>query len=434
MKLRKIMLLGAVALGLTGLGLATGPTTVNAASSSANSTRTAISIDGQFSDWAGVPLTSGYSGSTALVDNGRYLNVYVKMKSGQGDVPAHGDYAFSIDGKTIHAWLSNTKVASGKTQAVTVTGGDYPDGTQYGIVGNGYVMNDGKNNYGEFRINLKSYGLNGTVVGKQASVTNPNIGNTATTTITNMGNHGGGSSSTATSSSTTSSVSSSSASNSSTTSSSTSAAGVISGKADSSSKATTTTSANANNDNDNLNIVIDGKFNDWKNVTLTEGYDGYTAMVSDGNYVYVYVKMKYGQVPGYGDYNFDISGKKVYVWSDNIPSSQNEGDVKAVSFTGGDYNEGHQYGDVGTGYVAQSGGHSIAEFKVDISKFGVSSMTGQTITMYNPNIGNEKVTVAGGSTGPILISGIGVVIVGFGYYKLRKAGLLTRKGRRTSGK
>lgn len=99
MKLRKIMLLGAVALGLTGLGLATGPTTVNAASSSANSTRTAISIDGQFSDWAGVPLTSGYNGSTALVDNGCYLNVYVKMQSGHGNVPAHGDYIFKIDGK-----------------------------------------------------------------------------------------------------------------------------------------------------------------------------------------------------------------------------------------------------------------------------------------------------------------------------------------------
>ena len=47
-------------------------------------------------------------------------------------------------------------------------------------------------------------------------------------------------------------------------------------------------------------------------------------------------------------------------------------------------------------------------------------MTGQTITMYNPNIGNEKVTVAGGSTGPYLISGVGVVIVAWGYFKFRK--------------
>jgi len=157
-------------------------------------------------------------------------------------------------------------------------------------------------------------------------------------------------------------------------------------------------------------------------------------MVSDGDYVYIYVKMKYGQVPGYGDYNFDIGGKKVYVWSDNIPSSQSDGDVKAVTFTGGDYNEGHQYGTVGTGYVAQDGSHSIAEFKVDLSKFKISNMTGQTITMYNPNIGNEKVTVAGGSTGPYIISGIGVVIAGLGYWRFRKAGKLKREKEQTTGK
>jgi len=51
----------------------------------------------------------------------------------------------------------------------------------------------------------------------------------------------------------------------------TSSTGVVDGKADSSSKDTTTTDTNASNDNDNLNIKIDGKFLDWKHVTLTEG-------------------------------------------------------------------------------------------------------------------------------------------------------------------
>lgn len=63
-------------------------------------------------------------------------------------------------------------------------------------------------------------------------------------------------------------------------------------------------------------------------MTLTEGYNGYMAMVSDGKYVYVYVKMKYGQVPGYGDYNFDIGGQKYYVWSNEMPSSQSDGRSK----------------------------------------------------------------------------------------------------------
>ena len=58
--------------------------------------------------------------------------------------------------------------------------------------------------------------------------------------------------------------------------------GVITDKSTVSSKASSTTDNNAANDNDNLNIKIDGNFNDWKNVTLTEGYNGYMAMVSDG--------------------------------------------------------------------------------------------------------------------------------------------------------
>jgi len=424
MRLRKIMLLGAVVLGLTGLGSISGSTTATAASSNANSTSSAITIDGQFSDWSGAKLTEGYNGYTALMDNGRYVATYVKMKN--GNIPMTGDYNFEIDGKTYYVWLSDTAVGSGKTKAVTVKAGKYNEGDQYGEVGTGYVANDGKHNYAEFTINLKALGLNGTTVGSNVAMKNPNIGNDAATTkVTSMGNkhgHHDTTSSAASSSSTSSAASSNKA------------AGVVSDKADSNSKASTTKDPNANNTNDNLNIVIDGKFKDWEHVTLTEGYNGYTAMVSDGDYVYVYVKMKYGQVPGYGDYNFDIGGKKIYVWSDNIPSSQNNGDVKAVSFTGGDYNEGHQYGTVGTGYVAQDGSHSIAEFKVNLGKLKVSSMTGQTITMYNPNIGNEKVTVAGGSTGPWLISGVGVVIVGFGYWRLRKRGLLKRPSDHISGK
>jgi len=61
-------------------------------------------------------------------------------------------------------------------------------------------------------------------------------------------------------------------------------------------------------------------------------------------------------------------------------------------------------------------------------------MTGQTITMYNPNIGDKKVTVAGGSTGPYVIAGIGVLIAGFGYWRLRKSGKLKRRQNDAAGK
>jgi len=156
--------------------------------------------------------------------------------------------------------------------------------------------------------------------------------------------------------------------------------------------------------------------------------------VSDGDYVYVYVKMKYGMVPGYGDYNFDVGGQKYYVWSKNIPSSIGDNETKAVDFIGGKWNEGSQYGTVGNGYVAKDGQHNIAEFKVDLKKFNLSTMTGQTITMYNPNIGNEKVTVAGGSTGPLVISGVGVIVAGLGYFKFRKSNSMKREQVRTHNK
>ncbi|MEN2368810.1 Firmicu-CTERM sorting domain-containing protein [Levilactobacillus brevis] len=406
MKLQKIILAGAVALGLAGTAIVTEPTLAAAASSS-------VTIDGNFSDWQDANLTEGYNGDTALASSGKYVEVYVKMKN--GPVPGYGDYNFTIDGQRYYIWSDNvpSNVSKGETKKVTFTGGKTNEGTQYGTVGTGYVSNDGTHNLAEFRVDLTALGLTKAANGKSVTMANPNIGSdSASTTVDDLTN----------------AATSDSASSSSET-------GVIAGKEDQSSKATTTTDGNANNDNDNLNIVIDGKFADWKHVTLTEGYNGYTAMVSDGNYVYVYVKMKYGLVPGYGDYNFDIGGQKYYVWSKEMPTSPvSAGDAKVVSFTGGKWNEGGQYGTVGDGYVSSEDGHNIAEFKVDLRKFNLSTMTGQTITMYNPNIGNEKVTVAGGSTGPYVIAGIGVVIAGLGYWRLRKSGRLGRSKTSTSGK
>lgn len=82
-------------------------------------------------------------------------------------------------------------------------------------------------------------------------------------------------------------------------------------------------------------VTIDGKMSDWDSANLIEGYNGYTALASQGKYVDVYVKMKNGQVPGYGDYNFKIDGKTYYVWSSNIPSSVSSGSVKSFTLTGG---------------------------------------------------------------------------------------------------
>lgn len=402
MKLWKLMMTGVVALGLAGAATVSAtPVTAHASDN--------ITIDGKFSDWKGADLTIGYSGALAAESNGQYLDVYIRMQNGA--VPGYGDYHIKVDVKTFHVWTGDDlSVNKGETKSFNLTGGANDNGHEYGTVGSGYVGVEGAHQSGEFRIDLSKFGLTDSANGKKVTISNPSIAaDGATTTIDDISdaNQSG-------------------------------ASGVIDGKADSSSKATTTTDTNASNDNDNLNITIDGKFADWKGVTLTGGYNGYTAMVSDGDKVYVYVRMikGNGQVPGYGDYNFDFNGKKIYIWSKDMPSSTvSSGSAKAVTFTGGDWNEGNQYGTVGNGYVSSnSNGEPIAEFQIDLSKLNLSSMTGQTITMYNPNIGNEKVTVAGGSTGPYVISGIGLGIAGLGYWRLRKSGKLKRREHKTAGK
>lgn len=411
MKLWKLMMAGVVALGLAGAAAVSAtPVTAHASDN--------ITIDGKFSDWDNATLVSGDSGSLAAESTGQYIDVFVKMR--YGNVPGYG-YEFKVGDKTYHVSSTDTpngNVNKGEIKSFTLTGdnGNWNDNRN---VGSGYASNDGTYNLGEFRIDLSKFGLTDSANGQEVAVSNSNIASgSAKTTIDDIN----GSSDTASSDS--SSVKATS--------------GVIDGKADSSSKATTTTDTNASNDNDNLNIKIDGKFADWQNVTLTGGqYDsGQMAMVSDGDKVYFYVKMRYGMVPGYGDYNFDFNGKKVYVWTKEIPSSPVSADnPKKVSLTGGEHNEGYQYGTVGDGYIStDKDGHNIAEFEVNVGTLNLSSMTGQTITMYNPNVTSQKVTVAGGSTGPYVISGIGLGIAGFGYWRLRKSGKLKRQGNRTSGK
>lgn len=46
------------------------------------------------------------------------------------------------------------------------------------------------------------------------------------------------------------------------------------------------------------NITIDGKMNDWKDATLTEGYNGYTALASAGQYVRSFLGISTGSVNG----------------------------------------------------------------------------------------------------------------------------------------
>lgn len=277
-----------------------------------------IIIDGKMNDWKDVMLMEGYNGYMVFVSVGQYVNVYVKMKNGV--VLGYGDYNFIIDGKMYYIWFKNIlgSVSLGMVKFFILIGGKWNDGIQYGIVGMGYVINDGLYNYVEFQIDLIKLGLIDSVSGKQILMVNLNIGSDFMISIVGIIMVILISLSSSISLSinvnfiislsfmiSISSVVSFLV---------ISLVGVIIDKSMVFFKVFLMMDNNVVNDNDNFNIKIDGNFNDWKNVILIEGYNGYMVMVSDGKYVYVYVKMKYGQVFGYGDYNFDIGGQKYYVW------------------------------------------------------------------------------------------------------------------------
>ena len=79
------------------------------------------------------------------------------------------------------------------------------------------------------------------------------------------------------------------------------------------------------------------------------------------------------------------------------------------------------------GYVTRmetsTGGRTdVMEIKVPVKSFGGAADDGQTITMTNVALGNQTLTVTGGSTGPILLAagGFGIALFGIWQFNRRK--------------
>ncbi|MCH4057248.1 Firmicu-CTERM sorting domain-containing protein [Lapidilactobacillus gannanensis] len=190
------------------------------------------------------------------------------------------------------------------------------------------------------------------------------------------------------------------------------------------------------------NIVIDGAFDDWSDVQKTKlrfsdgDYNAHNAALLqyDGN-LYLYINMDPHRGASYNDfqpttYNFKI-GTQSY-------------DVKIVKANGQPYQQLKQIGDTervamahnvgeinvltgSEGYVTRmetsTGGRTdVMEIKVPVKSFGGAADDGQTITMTNVALGNQTLTVTGGSTGPILLAagGFGIALFGIWQFNRRK--------------
>ncbi|QFQ74453.1 Firmicu-CTERM sorting domain-containing protein [Liquorilactobacillus mali] len=191
--------------------------------------------------------------------------------------------------------------------------------------------------------------------------------------------------------------------------------------------------------------MIDGSFSDWDDISKTDltepGDDGNVkraAMVSDGTNLYIYVQMDYTNNYGYNHlqtdgYYLTVGGIQYYftVRSPNGSNSlsnnlKNLGDKTALKIGLGSNYNGNYYAEPSNieaeaARIANNAGSptDTMEIKIPLSDFTLSSQSGQIITLKNSNLGSQTVTVSGGSTGPIILAVIGLVIALLGLWKFK---------------
>lgn len=195
------------------------------------------------------------------------------------------------------------------------------------------------------------------------------------------------------------------------------------------------------------NIKIDGGFDDWAGVSKTKirfRGDDYNvkegALLQYGGNLYIYINMSPNIGGGYSalqpdGYKLTI-GKLVFDLRVENADGQTFQPLKKAdqtqAVTMGIYNENTRdwqakpagVNGFATRKVTATGGQTdIFEMKLPLKALGASADDGQTITLKNGNLGDESMTVSGGSTGPILLagSGFGLALLGFWQYRRRRS-------------
>lgn len=195
--------------------------------------------------------------------------------------------------------------------------------------------------------------------------------------------------------------------------------------------------AENNNISGDMNISIDGAFSDWDSITKStmtsdgdNDNDKQVAMVTDKKNVYFYVamtpKLQGGytdfQASGYklkmGGHTYDISlnnhgsvylnvGEQkvvpVDIWDAATNTDATVQDGGGVSRQNITQKNGDESDYAGTGYVW--------EVKIPFDKLdGITKTENQTITLENSNLWSGEVMTTSGSTGPVVLAGVGFAI------------------------
>lgn len=216
------------------------------------------------------------------------------------------------------------------------------------------------------------------------------------------------------------------------------------------------------------NIVIDGDMSDWqdKPKTVITPYDSIynnheVSLLSDDNNIYFYVQMaKAGgnntmitseYILDIGDIEFAIlmpdinnpySGLPITNDTLKIGESMPVG-VAAQLRRGSSSSISSQYTVLSDSnvkaYITRTPNNDsfVDEMEVQIpfNILGIEDSTSQTISLSNPNLGTQNATTSGGSTGPIVLTIVAILLATLGYiYKVKNKpnlfGKVWRKNRK----
>lgn len=187
-------------------------------------------------------------------------------------------------------------------------------------------------------------------------------------------------------------------------------------------------------------IAIDGDFSDWSSLPVTElsfSYENgqnikYASLVTDEANLYFYLNMA---PEGHNYHNLQPSGHKLTIGNKVFWMTFNG------TFSSEDLSVVGQTKDVQVNFWAEDNSVNVTipgkltrvktdfsdtsysdevEVAIPFEQLQVEATSSQTITYSNSNLGEQTITVTGGSTGPWLLAGIAVVIVGYAFWKFRK--------------
>lgn len=196
---------------------------------------------------------------------------------------------------------------------------------------------------------------------------------------------------------------------------------------------TTTVQAAANN---KFGITIDGNFDDWKdkpkmdirNPGIPEPMRQ-ESLLADGDYIYYYVTMS---KTGLDNTQMNLNDYEITVGNDtsviyikrawDIPVGGQK-KVMLQNSTKGDKDMTHSPAIIRS--IKNKNGYYYAmECKIPFSDLGLKPTQTENISMKVPPLGRKVITTQGGSTGPIILAIIGLVIAAlsvFNFPKLKKS-------------